>query len=132
MNTILPTNQPLTLGLTESAHPHLKRLKEDGHFAEMADAYRFGVALALARGVIPEEIAGVRRTIFNTQTIDPDREIFTAVKTILGGDDIQIYSKVERLAEWGVLELARQSEPGEIDFVTLLNEAVNLASEGGE
>ena len=133
MNTSMPVSEPLTIGLTEAAHPILQRLKEDGHFAEMADAYRFGVALALAHGVIPGETSGTRKTIFNVQTIDPEREIATAVRTIFGDDGTSIYRKVERLAEWGVAELAQRSMYGqEIDFVTLLNEAVSLASEGGE
>ena len=44
--TTTAINEPTMIGLGERTHPLLRRLKDDGHFAEMADAYRFGVALA--------------------------------------------------------------------------------------
>jgi len=116
------------IGLSESSHPILKRLKEDGHFAEMADAYRFGVALALAYGPILEEVPGSRQTVFSVATIDPDREIAAAVRIILGDDTTSVYKKIERLAEWGVRELGRRAEDGEIDFASLLNEAASFTA----
>ena len=127
MSDVSTVNEPTMIGLSEKAHPLLKRLKEDGHFAEMADAYRFGVALALAHGVIPEEKSGARTTVFSVATIDPDRELATAVRTILGEDGSSIYRKVERLAEWGIRELARRAEAGDIDFTAVLLEADRLA-----
>lgn len=127
MSEILTVNEPSMIGLSDRAHQLLKRLKDDGHFAEMADAYRFGVALALAHNVTPQEIIGSRTTVFSVATIDPDREIATAVKTILRDDGISIYRKVERLAEWGVRELARRAEDGEIDFAALLSEAMHIS-----
>lgn len=130
MSDTTTVNEPTMIGLSERTHPLLKRLKDDGHFAEMADAYRFGVALALAHGVQPDEIPGTRQTVFSVATIDPDREIATAVRTILGDDGSSIYKRVERLAEWGVRELARRAEDGEIDFAGLLSEATRLAGGG--
>lgn len=130
MSDTTTVNEPTMIGLSERTHPLLKRLKDDGHFAEMADAYRFGVALALAHGVQPNEISGTRQTVFSVATIDPDREIATAVRTILGDDVSSIYKRVERLAEWGVRELARRAEDGEIDFADLLSEATRLAGGG--
>jgi hypothetical protein len=130
MSDTTTVNEPTMIGLSERTHPLLKRLKDDGHFAEMADAYRFGVALALAHGVQTDEISGARQTVFSVATIDPDREIATAVRTILGDDGSSIYRRVERLAEWGVRELARRAEDGEIDFAGLLSEATRLAGGG--
>lgn len=127
MSDISTVNEPTMIGLSERSHLLLRRLKDDGHFAEMADAYRFGVALALAHGVVPEEISGTRTTVFSVATIDPDREIATAVRTILGDDGSSLYRKMERLAEWGVRELSRRAEDGEIDFAGLLGEAARLA-----
>lgn len=125
-------NEPTMIGLSEKTHPLLKRLREDGHFSEMADAYRFGVALALAYGVIPDDVAGTRTTVFSVATIDPDREIAAAVRTILGDDGSSIYRKVERLAEWGVKELSRQADEGEIDFAAILRESDSLAGTGNK
>ena len=36
-----------TIYLTKAGHERLRRLKEDGHFGEMLDAYRFAFALAM-------------------------------------------------------------------------------------
>src|SRR5690606_14426113 len=127
MTDLTSVNEPTMIGVSERTHPLLKRLKDDGHFAEMADAYRFGVALALAHGVQPDEIVGARQTVFSVATIDPEREIAMAVRTILGDDGAPVYRRVERLAEWGVRELARRAEDGEIDFAGLLSEATRLA-----
>lgn len=130
MNDLMSGNEPTMIGVSERTHPLLKRLKDDGHFSEMADAYRFGVALALAHGVQPGEIVGTRQTVFSVATIDPDREIATAVNAILGDDGSSIYRRVERLAEWGIRELARHAENGEIDFASLLSAAARLVEEG--
>lgn len=115
--------EPTMIGLSEKSHAALKRLKEDGHFAEMADAYRFGIALALAHGVVPDEPSPPRTTIFSVATVDPDREIGNAIRALMDTQDIAVYRWVERLAEWGVTELARRAEGGDIDFGGILEEA---------
>lgn len=125
--TAAQASEPTMVGLSEKTHPLLKRLKEDGHFAEMADAYRFGIALALAHGVIPGEPPTPRTTIFSVATIDPDREIATAIQALMDTEDLPIYRLAERLAEWGVVELSRRAEAGEIDIASLVDEAANLS-----
>ena len=127
MSTVT-VNEPTMIGLSEKTHPLLKRLKEDGHFAEMADAYRFGLALALAYGEEPEELAP-RTTIFSVATIDPDKEIYTAVKALKNPQGVSIYKQVERYADWGVRELFKRAENGDIDFAALLKEAEKLAGD---
>lgn len=117
-----PIAEPTMIGLSDKSHMALKRLKEDGHFSEMADAYRFGIALALARGVVPGELPTPRTTIFSVATIDPDREIGNAIQALMDTQDIAVYRWVERLAEWGVTELSRRAEGGEIDVGALLEE----------
>ncbi len=115
--------EPTMVGLTEATHSKLQRLKEDGHFKEMSDAYRFGIALALAQGATPPELS-TRTTVFSVATIDPDQTIRNAIQTILGESvhNQSIYKMAERLADWGVQELAAQAERGEIDFVTLFDQ----------
>lgn len=125
---MITINEPTMIGLSERTHPLLKRLKEDGHFAEMADAYRFGLALTLAYGVEPEE-PSPRITIFSVATIDPDKEIFTAIKALKNPQGVSIYKQVERYADWGVRELFRRAEAGDIDFAALLKEAENLVAD---
>lgn len=113
--------EPTMIGLTEKTHAGLKRLREDEHFNQMADGYRFGIALALAAGVIPDELQGAG-TIFSVATIDPNREIYTAIKSLITTGDTPVYRWAERLAEWGVTELIRRSEVGDIDFASIFKQ----------
>lgn len=116
--------EPTNIGLSETAHRKLKRLKEDEHFDEMVDAYRCGVALALAYGALPDELPASRQNIFGVATVDPNREIFIAVQALTDTSEVGVYRMAERLADWGVMELARMAEEeGEINFADLLRTA---------
>lgn len=124
--TISIAKEPTTIGLSERAHAMLKRLAEDkqsGSFAEMADAYRFGIALALAHGVVPDEIEGQRRTIFNVGTLDPDKLIYTGIRSLIQTGDLPVYQWAERLAEWGICELSAMADRGQLDIGAILLEA---------
>ncbi|MEN1961182.1 hypothetical protein WCE41_12785 [Luteimonas sp. MJ246] len=119
MNTVA---EPTMIGLSERAHGLLRRLKEDEYFAEMADAYRFGIALALAHGVVPDEPQAPRTTIFSTGTIDPDREIAGAIRALHETGALPVYKWAERLAEWGVNELWERASSGDLDLEAILKE----------
>ncbi len=124
--TDLTPKEPTTIGLSDQAHAMLKRLAEDkqnGNFAEMADAYRFGIALALAHGAIPEEISGQRTTIFNVGTLDPDKQVYTTIRSLLKTGSTPVYRWAERLAEWGVREMSAMSDKGELDIGAILAKA---------
>lgn len=124
----MKVSEPTMIGVSDASHAKLKRLKEDGHFKEMADAYRFGIGLALAQGCNPPEISS--QTVFSVATIDPDQSIRNAIQTILGEEakEISIYKFAERLADWGIQELSAQSEKGEIDFVKIFDQLQAAAS----
>lgn len=110
--------------LSERVHAKLKRLQEDGHFLEMRDAYRLGIALALSRGIRPPEISPPKASgIYSISQIDPDQSIALSIKLLMGTEELPPYRWAERLAEWGVEELSRESEKGQIDIVKLLEEA---------
>lgn len=115
--------EPTTIGLSESAHGKLKWLQEEKHFRDLVDGYRFAIGLALAQGVEPPEVLK-RTTIFNVGTVDPDQSLKRSIEALMGDrvKDIPIYKLAERLAEWGVNELASQAESGSIDFVSLLDQ----------
>lgn len=110
------------IGVAEATHAKLQRLKEDGHFREMADAYRFGIGLALAQGVSPKEISS--RTVFSVATIDPQQELKTAIQAVFGDQikGVAVYKMAERLADWGINELSALAEKGEIDIVALFDQ----------
>lgn len=116
--------EPTTIGLSEGAHEKLKRLQEEKHFRELLDGYRFAIGLALAQGVEPPEVQK-RTTIFNVGTVDPDQSLKRSIEALMGDRvrDASIYKMAERLAEWGVNELASQAEAGSIDFAGLLDQA---------
>jgi len=121
-------DEPIQVGLSKEAHEKLLRLKEDGHFGDMADAYRFAIALAIAHGVTPDD-KPLRNgpTIFNTGSLDPDRSLQAVIKALLNPISEPVYKVAEKLAEWGVNELYRLSESGVIPIVDLIDEANRLA-----
>lgn len=116
----MSTSEPTMIGLSERVHALLTRMKEDGHFNEMADGYRLGIALALAHGAQPGEVPAPRKTVFSVATIDPDQEIATSIKALCQLDGASIYKTAERLAEWGVSELSARFETGPIDVSALI------------
>ena len=116
--------EPTTIGLSDSTHEKLKLLQERGHFHELLDGYRFAIGLALAQGIEPPEVKN-RKTIFNVGTFDPDQAIKISIEALMGQhlNNVPVYKMAERLAEWGVTELASQADRGSIDFAKLLEQA---------
>jgi hypothetical protein len=107
------------IGLSEKAHSILTRMKEDNFLAEMADGYRLGIGLALAQGIEPEDVPQ-RRTVFSVATIDPDQEIAAAIRALIDLKGGSVYRMAERLADWGVIELAKRFDDGPIDVGALV------------
>lgn len=119
----MSTAEPTTIGLSGDAHEKLKWLQEERHFRELLDGYRFAIGLALAQGVEPPELQK-RTTIFNVGTVDPDQSLKRSIEALMGERvrSTSIYKMAERLAEWGVNELASQARDGNIDFIRLLDQ----------
>jgi Arc/MetJ-type ribon-helix-helix transcriptional regulator len=119
-------DEPTTVGLTRHGHERLQQLKAAGFFADMADAYRFAIALGLAHG----SMAGpaTRETIFNVGTLDLDRSIHHAISALMTHETEAIYKLAERLAEWGVDEMCQQMERGELSLARLLKEAEEVGA----
>lgn len=127
----IQTNDDLNkFSLSERVHSKLKRLQEEEHFPEMKDAYLFGIALGLSRGIIPPEIGSPKSAgIYSISQIDPDQSIALAINLLMDTSDLPPYRWAERLAEWGIEELSRESENGQIDFSKLLIEAKENAKD---
>lgn len=115
--------EPTTIGLSESTREKLRWLQEKEYFRDLLDGYRFAIGLALAQGVEPPDVQN-RTTIFNIGTFDPDQSLKRSIEALMGDRvrEIAVYKMAERLAEWGVNELASQAEAGGIDFVKLLDQ----------
>lgn len=122
--------EPSMIGLSVATHARLQRLKDDNHFLEMVEAYRCAVALALAQGVMPDEVPTPRTTIFSVSSFDGDGQMAIAIRALMDVADGSVYRMAERLAEWGVVELAKQAEGGEIDFGSLLAQVERLRNPG--
>jgi hypothetical protein len=121
------TQGKTTVGLTETRHRMLQKLKEDGVFGEMVDGYRFAIALALAHGGIGDATgAGKRETMFNLGTLDPDQTLYVAISALRDTTDEPVYRTAERLAEWGIEELHKRSERGRLSLSELLDEVEAL------
>jgi hypothetical protein len=119
------------VGLSERVDAKLKRLYEEKHFVDMRDAYRVGIALAIAYGIHPPEVIPPKVNRYNISQIDEDKSIETAISLLIDDDDdegVPTYRWAERLAEWGVEKLSQESEKGQIDFSKFLNEAKENAN----
>lgn len=117
------------LGLSERVDAKLKRLQEENHFADMRDAYRVGIALAIAYGIRPPEVMQHKVGRYNISQIDEDKSIETTISLLMDTEGIPPYRWAERLAEWGVEKLSQESEKGQIDFSRLLMEAKEIAKD---
>ncbi len=120
--------EPTNIGIGDAAHAKLKALCQDDYFAQMADVYRFAIALALAYGITPMEITGARQNVFGVATVDPDKSLYTAIKTLIDTGDTPVYRWAERLADWGVIELSRRADEGTLDIGQILEEAEKLSA----
>lgn len=94
-----------TVALSEDAHQKLSRLKEDGFFSDMRDAYRLAIALALAEGLIAPKGKSRTRTYINVGSLDPDGVLRDAMVEHFQGKEGQPYEVAARLGEEGVLAL---------------------------
>jgi len=114
--------EPKTIGLTPSTKVKLERLKTEGYFKEMQDAYKYAVGLALACGGISDPLRN-SVTIYGTGDIDQDRALYDTVKILRSDMNIvsePVYKTIERLAEWGVNELSGMADAGSIDFMSII------------
>lgn len=112
-------NEPTMVGLTDRAHALLKQMKEDNYLAEMADGFRLGIGLALANGIDPPEVPGLRTT-FSVATIDPEQELTTAIRALIDLQGGSVYRMAERLADWGIHEMAKRFDGGPLDIPSLV------------
>ena len=108
-------NEPTNIGLSEEAHAILDRWKDEGHFHEQRDAYKFAVAYALSLQRDPPEIQG-KKNMYGVSTIDSDGSLALATKQLSNlKPDESVYRYIERLASWGICRLDKKiSEVGEL------------------
>jgi hypothetical protein len=107
------------LSLSERTHAMLQRLRDEGVFEEMRDAYRFGIALAVARGEVAPEDARLSRTVFGVSTIDSDGSLRDLLIELFPQEAERPYALAQRLAEAGVADIGRLHENNVLKFGNL-------------
>ena len=111
----------VTVGLTAESHSNIQRLKEEGVFADMLDAYRFAIGLAIKRGLLAPE--GIKTsTIFNVGSLDRDGIIKDLILTLFVEAESRPYVFAERLAEAGVKELIQLYDSQQLRFSDLFSD----------
>ena len=107
-------SDPITIGLSTEAMDMIDTLSgESGIFREALDAYRFAIALAIAHNVDPESvIMKKRQTKYNVGSLDPNKRIFEAIRSLTPVSELPPYRRAERLAEWGIKELYARLRSG--------------------
>jgi hypothetical protein len=103
-------------------------MKENGELAEMTDGYRLGIALAIAMGVIPEELSSENRNFIAVSTLDPTGELAVAIRLLVNPEVQGIYGYAERLADWGIKEIQDRFKGGLLDVVSLIEAAAEKVS----
>lgn len=114
--------EPSQVGLAEAAHFKLESLVAKKHFEEMRDGFRFSVAYALALDPDPPRVEGSRKTIFSVSTLDPDQYLRLAVECLRKETQEPTYKVVERLADWGIVQIAKRVEEDFVSVTDLLTE----------
>lgn len=105
----------VTIPSSKTTKTQIKQLVTKGLFKEQRDAWRLGAALGIAKGNTKE--VKMRETFQNVNSLDPDG-IFAAVMLGLY-PKLSPEDRVKKLvdhAEWGINEIAHQSEIGTLDF----------------
>jgi len=105
----------VTVGLTEETHAMLQKMKADGIFNEMQDGFRFGIAFAIARGLIAPDSLKLR-TFLNVGSLDKDGSLRNLITELYPKASGRPYSIAERLAEAGLAELGRLHENDQLRF----------------
>lgn len=98
------------IGLTKAGNDALARLMDAGLFNTETDAYKIGIAYALAKGLDPDSAPdGGYQTKFNAAGgLDVYQDIRDLIAILRPGDATRPYATAEKLAELGVTELAER------------------------
>lgn len=100
----------LQIGLTTVGSSALEQVMTDGLFGTESDAYKFAIAFALGSGIDPSNAAdGGYQTKFNAAGgLDRDGTVRDLIAIVRPHDANRPYATAERLAEAGLIELARR------------------------
>lgn len=103
------------IGLTQVGEEAIGKLNDSGLFKEQSDAYRLGIAYALAARLDPEAApSGGYQTKFNAAGgVDKDGRVKQLIEILGVGESGRPYATAEKLAELGITAIATRLEGGE-------------------
>jgi hypothetical protein len=106
----MATSDKLQIGLTAAGSTALERLMADGLFGTESDAYKFAIAYALGSGIDPSDAAerGYQTKFNAAGGLDRDGTIRDLIAIVRPSDAERPYATAERLAEAGLIEIARR------------------------
>lgn len=110
------------IGLGDSAYEICVQLRDDGVFTELRDVYRLGIAVAIAKKGVSAEIGRIHN-MADVGGLDPDQAIRSLIIELYPDQAERPYAFAERLADYGVQEIGRLYETGELrwhEFLTAL------------
>ena len=101
------------IGLTAETDEKLKIIAERYFGGREADVYRFAIAFAIANNLEFDGSTGKFETKFNAMgTLDIDQKIRMLLTVLQVGDQDRPYATAEKLAEAGVIKMARMLDAG--------------------
>lgn len=107
------SDDKVQLGLSADASADLDRIEEDLKLPDRVDGYRFAVAVALAKGLVPTPEKVSRGTSYSAMgTLDTDGSLRAAVLALRNDHDGRPYALIERLAEAGLRDLVTHLDSG--------------------
>jgi hypothetical protein len=117
------------IGATAGTRRVLERLRDDGHVAELVDAYRLCVAVACAWNVVPDlNREGKRTTMFAAGTVDTSTvEIRMAIAELYPNFRTTPYRAIEDLAGEGAKIVDEYTDGAMIRLHELVAKATELA-----
>ncbi len=96
-----------TIGLTAEGRGAMEQVMSAGWFSTNGDAFKFGVAFALALSLQPTPDPAAFSTIWNKGTLDPEDHLATLVGLLSPCDDP--YDRIRRLGDAGLREIVKRN-----------------------
>ena len=116
------TDEPTTIGYSSVGESFLKSLVEQKIFRQQADAFRFLIAYGIFKQAEPPEVKN-RSTFLNIGTLDPQRDLYFAVKLSKSlRDGESVYRHAEKLADWAVHNIRHIYDGSEFNLIALIDE----------
>lgn len=108
------------IGLSSAAHEICSRLKEDGFFQDMVEAYRFAVALGIRQRQASAPFS--RKNMYDVGGVDPSQVLRNIIVELFPEQAERPYAYMERLADAAFLGVGRLLNAGEFRLADVLHD----------